>query len=304
MSTSLQLNTQSQGFEGSRLNEAADRQTSYSEIPNDLHARIALTTSSISDETLRRPVGRILTDLVFLLDYLSLIEGASREGGIRSVLSILRAVRAEARSLVSFIENDALKLEGLDEVLHETLDSAAYGIKHEVRRIFDCELVGVTFDQTDHETHGSLLDSHGVLTNCFQQCMVNLFRVFDNSLTAGRLFHDWQTRREHSLLLFKDLSALIDLVHATGKKSLDHIAEQIESFRLGSMRFLMYKDWQAYEALTEPIIAAIGNGESPVDLLHSFGCYLETLLGQVKGRAVLTDSADEALCVFDKSSIF
>ena len=249
-------------------------------------------------------MGKILTDLVFLLDYLSLIEGASREGGVRSVLSILRAVRAQACSLVSFIENHALALEGLDEVLHETLDSAAYGIKHEVRRIFDCELAGVTFDQTDHETHGSLLDAHGVLTNCFQQCMVNLFRVFDDSLTAAQLFHDWQTRREHSLLLFKDLSALIDLVNDTEKKSLAFIAEQIESFRLGSMRFLMYKDWQAYEALTEPIVTLIGNGESPIDLLHSFGCYLETLLGQVKGRAVLADSGLEPLCVYDKVSIF
>src|SRR6266850_2236223 len=303
MSTSLQLNTPLSGFAPSRLNEAADSRTPYSEAPN-LHARIALTTNSISDETLRKPVGRILTDLVFLLDYLSLIEGASREGGVRSVLSILRAVRAEASSLVAFIENHALTLGGLDEVLHETLDSAAYGIKHEVRRIFDSELAGVTFDQTDQETHGSLLDAQGVLTNCFQQCMVNLLRVFDDSLSAARLFHDWQARRDHSLLLFKDLSALIDLVNDTKKESLASIAGQIESFRLGSMRFLMYKDWQAYEALTEPIIASIENGESPIDLLHSFGCYLETLLGQVKGRAVLTDSGLEPLCVYDKVGIF
>jgi len=303
MSTSLQLNTLLPGFTPSSLNDAADSQTPYSEVPN-LHTRITLTTNSISDEALRRPVGKILTDLVFLLDYLSLIEGASREGGVRSVLSILRAVRAEACALVVFIENHALTLGGLDEVLHETLDSAAYGIKHEVRRIFESELAGVTFDQTDQETHGSLLDAQGVLTNCFQQCMVNLFRVFDDSLSAARLFHDWQARREHSLLLFKDLSALIDVVNNTKKQSLASIAEQIESFRLGSMRFLMYKDWQAYEALTEPIIASIEKGERPTDLLHSFGCYLETLLGQVKGRAVLTDSGLEPLCVYDKVGIF
>ncbi len=303
MSTSLQLNTTLAGFAPAGLKQAADSQTPYSEFQN-LQTRIAITTNSISDETLRKPVGRILTDLVFLLDYLSLVEGASREGGIRSVLSVLRAVRAEASSLVAFIENHALTLGGLDEVLHETLDSAAYGIKHEVRRIFETELAGVTFDQTDQETHGLLLDAQGVLTNCFQQCMVNLFRVFDDSLSAARLFHDWQARREHSLLLFKDLSALIDLVNDSEKESLTSIAEQIESFRLGSMRFLMYKDWQAYESLTEPIIASIENGESPIDLLHSFGCYLETLLGQVKGRAVLADSGLEPLCVYDKVGIF
>jgi hypothetical protein len=284
------------------MNEAAERQTLYSEIPN-LHTRIALTTNSIKDEALRKTVGKILTDLVFLLDYLSLIEGASREVGVRSVLSILGIVRSEACSLVSFIENHALALEGLDEVLHETLDSAAYGIKHEVRRIFESELAGVTFDRAE-ETHGSLLDAQGVLTNCFQHCMVNLFRVFDDSLTSPRLFPDWQTRQKDSLLLFKDLSALIDMVNDTEKESLDSIAEQIESFRLGSMRLLMYKDWQTYEALTEPIITSIGNEERPIDLLHSFSCYLETLLGHVKGRAVLTDSGLETLCVHDKVCVF
>jgi hypothetical protein len=227
MSTSLQLNTQSTGFAPSRLNRAADSQTPYSEVPN-LHTRIVLTTNTITDETLRDPVRKILTDLVSLLDFLSLIEGAPREGGIRGVLSILSAVRDEACSLVVFIENHALTLRGLDEVLHETLDSAAYGIKHEVRRIFESELAGVTFEHTDQETHGLLLDAQGVLTNCFQQCMVNLFRVFDDSLSAARLFHDWQARREHSLLLFKDLSSLIDLVNDPEKESLAFIAEQIE----------------------------------------------------------------------------
>ena len=153
-----------------------------------------------------------------------------------------------------------------------------------------------------------VFDAVGSAVECFVQDLIQPSQrkgvIFDESLSAARLFHDWQARREHSLLLFKDLSALIDLVNDTERESLAFIAEQIESFRLGSMRFLMYKDWQGYEALTEPIIASIEKGENPNDLLHSFGCYLETLLGQVKGRAVLTDSGLEPLCVYDKLGIF
>jgi hypothetical protein len=128
--------------------------------------------------------------------------------------------------------------------------------------------------------------------------------VFDDSLSAARLFRDWEARRERSLLLFKDLSALNDLVNHPERESFASIANRLESFRLGSMRFLMYKDWQAYEYLTQPIIASIENGESPIDLLHSLGCYLQTLLGQVKGRAVLTDSGLEPLRVRDKLGMF
>jgi hypothetical protein len=56
---------------------------------------------------------------------------------------------------------------------------------------------------------------------------------------------------------------------------------------------LMYKDWQQYEALSEQIIAAIRNGERPIDLMHNMGCYLETLLAHVKARSVLSDLALE-----------
>ncbi len=54
----------------------------------------------------------------------------------------------------------------------------------------------MTLDRDDQETRGALLHAQGVLTNCFQQCMTNLARVVDASLTDARLFQDWQSRRK------------------------------------------------------------------------------------------------------------
>jgi hypothetical protein len=308
VSTFLQLNAQ---FTGSIEPKPGPAETcvesSLSEIPN-LQSQVSVLTNSIGDEAVRLAVGKILTDLVFLLDYLSLVAGLKDFGGIKEVVSILNTVRGEAYSLAVFIENHALQLKGLDNRLSETLDSSAYAINHEVRRIFNGELASLNLDRDDLETRWGLVHAQGVLTNCFQQCMIDVARVFDSSLTDARLFQDWQSRRESSLSLYHDLSELIRLIQASEKGSLsyfrehclDHLEESLKSFRAGSMRCLMYKDWQQYEALSEEIIGAVRSGERPTDLLHHMGCYLETLLAHVKARSVLADLDLEPLCVYEK----
>ncbi|MCM3904157.1 MAG: hypothetical protein ND866_20835 [Pyrinomonadaceae bacterium] len=311
MSTSLQSKTQFTGSFDAKTSPGEPRVgDSGSEIPN-LQSQVSVLTNSISDEAVRLAVGKILTDLVFLLDYLSLVAGLKDFGGIKEVVSILNTVRGEAYSVAVFIEDHALHLEGIDHRLSETLDSSAYAINHEVRRIFNGELAGINVDRDDLETRWALVHAQGVLTNCFQQCMVDVARVFDASVTDARLFQDWQSRRESSLSLYHDLSELIALIKESEKDSLsnfpgqsrDHLEERLKSFREGSMRCLMYKDWQQYEALSEKIIASVKSGESPADLLHHMGCYLETLLAHIKTRSVLADLDLESLCIYEKIDI-
>lgn len=267
----------------------------YADFPN-LHSQITNLTQSISDNALQVAMGKVMTDLVFLLDYLSIVTSDRLEPrAINEVLSILNAVKGEAYSLVAFIENHAMELEGLDESLSETLDSTAYAIKLEIRRVFERELAGVGASEADQERCGLLIHAQGVLTNCFQQCMINLARAFDESLTCAHLFPDWQIRRERSLRLCRDLTALIEFVHAGEKGSLVGLPERLASFREGSMQCLMAKDWHQYEVFSDQIIESIRNGESPLELLHPLGCYLEALLGHVQARSVLTDSASEPL---------
>lgn len=310
MSTFLQLNPPFTGRFEPKTSPTEDRVTTpSSEIPN-LQSQVTVLTNSISDEAVRLAVGKVLTELVFLLDYLSLVAGPRDPAGIKEVVSILNTVRSQAYSLAAFIENHAMRLVGIDSLLNETLDSSAYAINHEVRRIFIGELAPLSLERDDQETRGALLHAQGVLTNCFQQCLINLARVFDASLTDARLFQDWQNRRESSLILYHDLSELIALVQASEKESLkfpeqslDHLEQRLTSFREGSMQCLMYKDWQQYEALSEEIIEAIRNGERSADLLHNMSCYLETLLAHVKARSVLTDLALEPLCIYEETSI-
>ncbi|HEX8852215.1 MAG TPA: hypothetical protein VF754_01950, partial [Pyrinomonadaceae bacterium] len=72
------------------------------------------------------------------------------------------------------------------------------------------------------------------------------------------------------------------------QRSVVPLVERLDAFREGSLRFLMYKDWESYERFVEEIGAARGATElAPV--LHRFNAYLETLFSQINMRAVLAD---------------
>lgn len=283
--------------------EWTDAPTSHSGPPN-LQAQLTLLVKTIEDEAVRIVVAKVFADMVFLLDYLSLVDANPQElGRVLDKLSILIAVRGEANALVDFIEHHALKCEGMSEVLRETLDGSAYAIKHEVRRILDGELAEAKDAPDEQKVYGSLIHAQGVLTNCFQQCLISLARVFDETVTGGQLFHDWQVRLERSLLLCEDLTTLTELVQESNQESLDYISSHLSSFKEGSMQWLMYKDWQEYEALSEQVIGSINQGENPTDLLHRLGCYLETLLAHVKTRGVLAELSPQANPVYEEVGI-
>jgi len=279
-----------------------DQWTDLQTSPN-LQSQVAILVNTITDGAVRIVVAKVFADLVFLLDYLSLVDANPRDlVRVRDRLSILYAVRGEANALVDFIENHALQCEGMAELLRETLDGSAYAIKHEVRRILDGELAEAKDAQDEQKVYGLLLHAQGVLTNCFQQCMISLARVFDESVSGAQLFHDWQIRRERSLLLCEDLTTLTELIQDSGQKSLDYIAAHLRAFKEGSMQWLMYKDWQEYEALSEQVLGSISQGDNPTDLLHRLGCYLETLLAHVKTRGVLAET-NESSAVYEEVAI-
>jgi hypothetical protein len=259
------------------------------EFPN-LQSQVTAFLNLIQDETTRILLGKVLSDLVFLLDYLSLVETNPHEPSrILERLSILHAVRGEACALGDFIESHALNIPGLDQKLVSALDATAYAIRHEVRRVFDGDLDRGKSDTNDEYVYGSLSHTQGVLTNCFQQCMINLIRVFDSNVSGPRIFQDWKIRRDRSMILAQDLAALAHMVHHPDQTSLEIIVESLKSFKKGSMQWLMYKDWHEYDVLAQQVIAATRRGESPETHLHRLRCYLETLLAHVRARAVLSE---------------
>lgn len=275
---------------------AGDPQTDVQrEVQANLKTAITGVVNGISDPDVRNVSETIMGEMLRFFDWLDRIENNLHKlDTLQESLSILEVLEFEARSLLDFIESRAIKVAVRNDRLHEVLDGITYGITHDLRRIFERELVRGVTEHSTPIVYGKLLHAHGLLTNCFSQSIITLLQVFNPSLSAASLFNDVESRLKQSMVLCKDLSSLMRFVRLSQANSdpdvLCTVVDRILEFRDGSMHYLMYKDWRGYESLALEVITAIENNLDSKPLLHRFLTFLELLYGHVKMRAVLADN--------------
>jgi hypothetical protein len=273
----------------------ADPQTKLQrEVQVNLQNEIDTVIPQIANRELREISQTILSEMLRFFDWLSRIENNLHKlDTLLESLSLLEVLEFEARSLTDFIDTRAIRLAKGNERLHEVLDGISYGITHDLRRIFERELVRGVTEQSIPIVYGKIMHAHGLLTNCFQQSTITLLQVFKPGLDPSTLFNDVELRLQQSLILCKDLSSLMRFVRLAQANDdpnvMREVTTRILEFRDGSMQYLMYKDWRGYESLALEVITAIENNLDPKPLLHRFICFLEVLYGHVKMRAVLAD---------------
>lgn len=259
----------------------------------DCRARVNCVISQIESDDVRQIVDVVFNDLLRLLECLDMIEVHLRKVEFADqTLELFQLIHDEACVLVDFIQAKCLNPAIVKEELFDTLDGITFAIKHDLQRVFETTARTSATGHNSHAVVGRLYRAHDVLTNCLQQSAITLAMVFDPALEGTKLFNNSDMRFRQSLQLCEDLGELIQLVSASEDnpkhRECDALSEGIQKFRNGSMELLMYSDWPQFEALCE----RIDPQQEPVQLpgvLHQFRCYLETLLGQVRMRAVLAN---------------
>ena len=94
--------------------------------------------------------------------------------------------------------------------------------------------------------------------------------------------------------VFKDLLRLLECLsliesHLRQVNAAEETFALFEKFRDESLECLMYSDWPQFESFCERLKIASGSLPELEPVFHQFRCYLETLLGQVRMRAVLAN---------------
>jgi hypothetical protein len=263
-------------------------QSAAANLPTPL---LELTRTAMPHTSLSSDILIIFSDLARLLEHLRLIEDfLRRDHPLKQTLPLFTLVHADAQALHDFIETRALRIEGMDHTVFDALDGTNYAIAMELRKVFAHELMGLTALHQAPPIYVKIENAHGLLRDCFQQSTVALAQLFDGSLDGAQLFKSFHTKLEQSLTLRNDLWMLLQLVRQAkagrDQYPLSRILERLADFRNGSLRYLMYKDWEACERFMEEVAAARGAVElAPV--LHRFATYLETLREHVSLRAVL-----------------
>lgn len=256
------------------------------------HLRTAL--DSVEDPSLRHALQPIADAITTVFDRLFRVERNLQElDTLRESLSVMQLLHVEIRSLIDFIENRAMKTEGLSTDLHEALDGLSYSMSHDLKRIFDHELTDATRDELIPVVYGKIKHAHGILTNCFQQSSITLLQAIDPSIDPIEVFNHYEQRLKQSLLLCHDLSALLRVAKLAEENptlgTLRTLAEKVNEFREGNMQYLMYRDWRAYEQYAVALVSSIESNFDTKDLIHQFRCFVEVLYGHVKMRTVLKE---------------
>jgi hypothetical protein len=236
----------------------------------------------------------VFDDLLRLLECLDVIEvHLRRVESAEQTFEVFQLIHDDARTLVDFIQADALRRDVMPEELFDTLDGIAFAVNHDLQRVFETNPNAPTAENKTHAIIGKLYRGHDILTNCLQQSTITLAMVFDPELEGSKLFNNSDMRFRQSLQLCEDLSQLVQLVEASeenpGMKIPDILAHTIQRFRNESMELLMYSDWPQFESFCERFDDMQGKAHELKNVLHQFRCYLETLLGQVRMRAVLAN---------------
>ena len=281
---------------GSFTEDTVQRPTVDSRTPDHTSCRLQIgrVVREIESPEVRKIVDAVFKDLLRLLECLSLIESHLRQAdAAEETFALFQIIHDEARVLVDYIRDDGLNCAAMSEDLVDILDGITFAVNHDLQRVFESEQRAATSPPTSHAMVGKLYRAHDLLTNCLQQSTITLAMVVDPEMEGSKLFNNSDIRYRQSLQLCEDLAALSQLLDTCGNTldecSLMNLSAGIEKFRNESLECLMYSDWPQFENFCERINVA---GTSWLDLdpvLHQFRCYVETLFGQVRMRAVLAN---------------
>lgn len=257
-----------------------------------LQPRLAALVSTIEPWGAMEFMAGVFADIGRLLSQVERVRGAVEQGGsLPGVSRVFDALKKSSRYLLTNVETAELRVEGLPEALVETLEVAGFALSHELKRVFDAELVGAG-DAASPPTQ-NVLRACALLENCFQQLTITLARSFDARLSGAALFENYRRRQEQSVTLCRELRALLEHARGTEREfgilaSLS-LLKRVRRFREECLHYLMYRDWEDFERFADALELSHESEAEMKVLLNKMSCYVEALLSQVEMRTVLTD---------------
>lgn len=207
-------------------------------------------------------------------------------------LLIFARIYEQMQTIMNFLNNRLLRFENKEDAFYNVLDGALYAASIELRKVFNFELTGLAEMRQPVSIRAKVETSHALLNDCIQLILVQFAQFVDSDFEPTGLFPNFQTKLEQSLALRRDLWSIQQAVQKTEQNPdnalIEKLNDKLDAFLKSSLRFLMYKDCETFERFTEEVMRTRSKKDL-VPVLHRFGAYLETLLGQVSMRTVLAD---------------
>ncbi len=211
---------------------------------------------------------------------------------LKTTLLLFARVNEQMQEMMSYINNRLLRFQDEENALFGSLDGAAYTASIELRKVYNQELKGLAEVRPTPLIYAKIETAYSLLNDSLQLTLVNFAQLLDHSVEATDIFPNLQTKEEQSLELRENmwnmLQSVKDAEQSPEKYSLESLHDKLVTFRDQNLYYLFYKDMETVDRFIQEVLITKENKDL-VPILHRFGAYLETLLGQVNMRAVLSN---------------
>jgi len=182
-----------------------------------VNRRIKRIVKGINEPVLQREVSLVVLAFNRLLQYLSFIDPvAETMGELKRSLLFFALINSESKYLREYMENNLPgAMEGSThqkaQEFTATCDSLSFQLNMELKKIQSGELMNLSKHTSIDTVRTAVENSHGILTNFFQQSIIALLSVFHKDLQGEEVFPVFISRRRQSVKLREDV-AMLDLL--------------------------------------------------------------------------------------------
>ena len=241
----------------------------------------------------------VLPRFAKILKWLSIIgKMLKNDEPLKTTLLLFAQINKQMQEMMSYINNRLLRFNSEENALFASLDGAAYTASIELRKVYNQELRGLTEIRPTPLIYAKIETAYSLLNDSLQLTLVNFAQLIDRNIEPKDLFPNLQTKEEQSLLLRENMWAALQYVKQTEQNPDEYLIKELHdkliNFRDENLYFLFYKDMETVDRFIEEILITKDNKDL-VPILHRFGAYLETLLGQVNMRVVLANHPFEPM---------
>jgi hypothetical protein len=259
-------------------------------LPDKLRELLSNRSISFSDGV---DLNVILPQFGVILGLLSVVgRMLANDEPLKPSLLIFARVYEQTHDLIAHMDNRLSRFPNEKAPMFDSLDGASYTASLELRKVFTQELTGLANIRPVPSVFARVETAFELLNDSFRQILAGFGRAIDATILPADLFPHFDTKLQQSLALRRYLSSMLKAVKAAeqnpDKKMLEAANKELRRFLDESVAFLFHKDRETLERFSEEIFAATERKDI-VPILHRFGAYVETLLGQVNMRTVLAN---------------
>jgi hypothetical protein len=255
---------------------------------------LTATMRRIAPEPVRRDVALVFLYLFRFLKYLKLVMAdLNRDRPLKQHLAIFSLIHEEMDGLSDILRARILRNGKVGSTLQNAAELISYSMKTESQRVQTRELIGVARETDPGAVYSRIENSHGLLRNCCQSCILTLIQSIDKSFDPTALFPARTGQLVAAEKLRQDLwdmrRWLMDVLGDKEELDSTQITARISAFKDTSLHSLMYRDWAEFEAFSDALAASINVVEVRTNI-RKFVSYLEMLIQEVSKRSVFREN--------------